>query len=52
MPDANRVRVDPLGRPEDGITHVVVRFGYAETTDVPAALATLSPEQTEGHVDV
>ena len=52
IPDDDRVRVDPLGRPEDGITHVLVRFGYAETTDVPAALATLSAEQTEGQVDL
>ncbi|MFC5676180.1 potassium transporter Kup [Aeromicrobium endophyticum] len=47
-----RVQVDSLGRPEDGITYVTVRFGYAETTDVPAALALLTPEQTEGQIDL
>jgi KUP system potassium uptake protein len=47
-----RVQVDSLGRPEDGITYVTVRFGYAETTDVPEALALLTPEQTEGQIDL
>ncbi|MCL3817489.1 potassium transporter Kup [Aeromicrobium wangtongii] len=50
--DADRLQADPLGRPEDGITHVVVRFGYAETLDVPAALARLTPQQTEGPIDL
>jgi KUP system potassium uptake protein len=50
--DADRVQADSLGPPEDGITYVVVHFGYAETTDVPAALALLSPDQTEGQIDL
>jgi KUP system potassium uptake protein len=52
VPDADRVQVDALGLSEDGITHVVVRFGYAETADVPAALAMLTAEQTEGQIDL
>jgi KUP system potassium uptake protein len=52
VPHDERVQVDALGRPEDGITYVTIRFGYAETTDVPAALALLTPEQTEGQVDL
>jgi KUP system potassium uptake protein len=52
VPHDERVQVDALGRPEDGITYVTIRFGYAETTDVPAALALLTPEQTEGQIDL
>jgi KUP system potassium uptake protein len=50
---AERLTVDPLGLNADGITHVTIRFGYTETPDVPAALARLTPEQTEGplHLD-
>lgn len=50
--DADRVQVDSLGPEQDGITRVVVRFGYAEEADLPAALATLTAEQTEGQVDL
>ncbi|MRJ76401.1 potassium transporter Kup [Aeromicrobium sp. SMF47] len=49
---ADRVQADSLGHEQDGITRVIVRFGYAEHADVPAALALLSPEQTEGPVDL
>jgi KUP system potassium uptake protein len=52
VPEAERVVCDPLGVKADGITHVTLRFGYAETTDVPAALAQLDPEQTEGELDL
>jgi KUP system potassium uptake protein len=49
---AERITIDDLGEPGDGITHVALRFGYTETTDIPAALATLTPEQTEGRLDL
>jgi KUP system potassium uptake protein len=52
VPDAERVTIDDLGHPGDGLTHVMLRFGYTETPDVPAALATLTPEQTEGRLDL
>lgn len=52
LPESERVRVDHLTEAEDGIVHIVVRFGYAEKPDVPAVLATLSPEQTEGPIDL
>ncbi len=47
-----RVSVDALGGGHDGITQVRIRFGYTETTDVPAALATLTATQTEGELDL
>ena len=52
VPADARISIDDLGDPRDGITHVTIRFGYTETPDVPAALATLTPEQTEGRIDL
>jgi KUP system potassium uptake protein len=50
--ETERVKVAHLGHGRDGITHVTVRFGYTETPDIPAALGTLSPEDTEGRLDL
>jgi KUP system potassium uptake protein len=47
-----RAVVDDLGYGDDGITYVTAKFGYMETPDVPAALATLDPEETEGIIDL
>ena len=47
VPEDERITLDDLGWADDGIVHVLVRYGYAETPDVPAALArarALSPE--------
>ena len=52
VPDDERVTVEHLGEGEDGITHLTVRFGYGERPDVPAALARLGPEDTEGDLDL
>jgi KUP system potassium uptake protein len=52
VPDDERLTIDDLGDRNDGITHVTVRFGYAETPDVPAALATLTPEEAEGRLNL
>jgi KUP system potassium uptake protein len=52
VPGEERITIDDLGNPGDGITHVTVRFGYTENPDVPAALATLTPEQSEGRLDL
>ncbi|PUB25961.1 KUP system potassium uptake protein [Promicromonospora sp. AC04] len=52
LADDERVTVEHLGEGEDGITHLTVRFGYAEKPDVPAALAQLGPEDTEGDLDL
>jgi KUP system potassium uptake protein len=48
IPDADRISVNDLGYADDGIFHVSARFGYMETPDVPAALALLNPDTTEG----
>ncbi|WP_433294236.1 potassium transporter Kup [Actinoplanes sp. CA-030573] len=43
-----RISVDALGYGDDGIIHVIARFGYLETPDVPAALRLLDPQLAEG----
>jgi KUP system potassium uptake protein len=52
VPESERITVDDLGSAEDGITHITLRYGYTQTPDVPAALRTLRPEQTEGVIDL
>ncbi|GAA2848377.1 putative potassium transport system protein kup [Actinoplanes cyaneus] len=52
VPEAERMVIDDLGYANDGIFHVIARYGYAETPDVPAALRALDPDTTEGRVDV
>jgi KUP system potassium uptake protein len=47
-----RIKVNALGHTHDGIMHVTLRFGYDETPDVPAALALLTADQTEGQIDL
>ncbi|MDG4820838.1 KUP/HAK/KT family potassium transporter [Asanoa sp. WMMD1127] len=52
VPDSERIEVDDLGFAEDGIVHVIARYGYIETPNVPAALALLEPDSTEGVLDL
>ncbi|MFI1995474.1 potassium transporter Kup [Actinoplanes sp. NPDC020271] len=47
-----RTVVDGLGYADDGIIHVTVRFGYAETPDLLPALRTLDDESTEGKLQI
>jgi len=50
--DDERVNVDDLGNPHDGIFHVSAKFGYMERPNVPAVLRLVDPATTEGPVDV
>ncbi|WP_429429022.1 potassium transporter Kup [Nocardia sp. GAS34] len=52
VPPGERITVDNLGHGDDGITHVTARYGYMETPDVPAALATVDPKDTEGRLNL
>ncbi|KHL00113.1 potassium transporter Kup [Microbacterium mangrovi] len=52
LPEERRFVVDDLGDPTDGIVLVRMRFGYTETPDVPATLATLPADQSEGTLDL
>jgi KUP system potassium uptake protein len=48
VPAEERIVVDDLGYADDGILHVIAKFGYLETPNVPEALRMLDPELTEG----
>jgi KUP system potassium uptake protein len=48
VPADGRIVVDDLGYADDAIIHVTARFGYMEAPNVPRALATLDPAETEG----
>ena len=52
VPDAERVTVEDLGYPDHGIFYVVVRVGYMERPDVPAALRLIDPALAAGPIDV
>ena len=53
VPDHHqRVTIDDLGYTDDGITHVTTRFGYMDTTDIPAVLKTLEPAEAEGQLQL
>jgi KUP system potassium uptake protein len=52
LADGDRITVDPLGFEDDGIFFVSLKFGYAETQDLVAALKLLDPGTTEGRLDL
>lgn len=47
-----RITVNDLGDPADGIFFVEIRYGYMERPDVPAALATMDAGLTEEAIDL
>ncbi|OYN79043.1 potassium transporter Kup [Mycolicibacterium sphagni] len=51
VPDEERITVDDLGIPDDGIWYVAARFGYMERPNVPAALRMIDPALIGGPVD-
>jgi KUP system potassium uptake protein len=50
--DSERVKVDALGYPTDGIIHVTAYVGYMETPDVAGMLRLLDSAQTEGSINI
>ena len=52
VPDAERITVDDLGNPYDGIFFVSARFGYMERPNVPAALRLVDTMNTEGAIEI
>ncbi|KUL25522.1 potassium transporter Kup [Actinoplanes awajinensis subsp. mycoplanecinus] len=52
VPEHERIVIDDLGYANDGIFHVIARYGYMETPDIPAALRMLDPETTEGQLNL
>ena len=52
VPDEQRITVDDLGNPADGIFFIAIRYGYMERPDVPSALRLVDPALTEGAIDL
>jgi KUP system potassium uptake protein len=52
VPESERLEIDDLGYSDDGITHVVGRFGFQDATDVPALLRQAAGHGLEGTVDL
>ena len=50
VPEDERVTLDDLGYRDDGITHVLARFGFQDNIDVPGTLR-LAADRVEGEVD-
>jgi KUP system potassium uptake protein len=51
VPDAERIELDDLVIPDDGISHVKARFGFADDPDVPAALRLAAADGLDIDVD-
>jgi KUP system potassium uptake protein len=51
VPDEERISVDDLGDPDDGIWYVKAQFGYMERVDVPSALRMVDPALIGGSID-
>jgi KUP system potassium uptake protein len=51
VPDEERISVDDLGDPDDGIWYVKAQFGYMERVDVPSALRMVDPTLIGGSID-
>jgi KUP system potassium uptake protein len=51
LADADRLRLDDLGRAGDGIVRLAARFGYMEKPNVPAVLQLASDQDLEAPVD-
>ncbi|MEV6347440.1 KUP/HAK/KT family potassium transporter [Actinoplanes sp. NPDC051851] len=52
VPATQRLALDDLGFDDDGIVHVTIRFGYAETPELLPVLRTLDEQTTEGRLDL
>jgi KUP system potassium uptake protein len=51
VPPDDRVSFDELGRPDDGIVHVAVRFGFQDEQDLPQVLRQASGLSAELDID-
>lgn len=45
LPWTQRLRIDRIGEPEDGILHVTAEFGFQDPTDFPEVLRRLPPDR-------
>jgi KUP system potassium uptake protein len=51
IPWEQRITVDDLGDPTDGILHIDAEFGFQDVTDFPEVLRRVEEEQREGALD-
>ncbi len=51
VPERSRVIFDGLGHPNDGISHVTLRFGYKDIPNVPKALEIAREKSSEVNFD-
>ena len=51
VPEKQRVVIDELGSPDDGISHITLRFGFKDTPNVPKALETARTKSPEANFD-
>ncbi len=51
VPASERVQIDDLGHADDGITHVIARFGFQDQPDVPATLRLAVEQGIECPID-
>jgi KUP system potassium uptake protein len=52
IPWAERITVEHLGDPRDGIVHVAVDFGFQDRTDIPEALRRAGIEDLDSDADL
>jgi KUP system potassium uptake protein len=50
VPEDERIDIDDLGYRDDGITHVLAKFGFQDNIDVPRMLR-MASERIEGDLD-
>ena len=51
IPWEQRLTVDHLGDPRNGIVHIAANFGFQDRSDIPDALRRASAESLEGDID-
>lgn len=52
IPWPERLRVDHLGDPADGIVHVAAEFGFQDPSDIPETLKRANTDHLEGALDL
>ena len=52
VPEDQRLVIDDLGYRDDGIAHLIGRYGFQDSTDVPALLRQAARRGLEGDVDL
>jgi len=52
VPEEERLVIDDLGYADDGISHVVARFGFQDEPDVPATLRLAAEQGLERPIDL